>query len=174
MKTKKIVIIAMLIALCTVGAFIKIPSPVATVSFDSLPGFVAAGLLTPVIGGFVGAAGHLISGLINGFPLGIVSHLVIAATMFFTMLAFGYFFKKGTVLTKVISIVVAVLINGPIGLIPFMFLINPGFFIIMVLPLCIAALVNVLLATFILPSLQRILKLDMQTHDPKSILDKDL
>ena len=156
MKLKKMITIAMLVALCTIGAFIKIPSPVATVAFDSLPGFVAAGLYTPVIGGCVGAAGHLISALISGFPLGVVSHLIVAAMMFLTMFVFSMLYRKN----KILAAIAAVVINGPVALIPFGFMFGWPFFVSMVLSLSIAAAVNVIIAMLILPVLKKVLKLE--------------
>lgn len=152
-NVKKITVIAVLIALCVLGALIKIPSPVATVAFDSLPGFVAAGLLTPVLGGVVGSIGHLISAIFSGFPLGVLSHVVIMCTMFITMFVYGLFYKKEK---KIFAVIVGTLFNGPIGLIPFMFIINTGFYMAMVLPLTIAGFINILLATLILPRLKKV------------------
>ena len=154
MKLKKLIIIAMLIAMSAVGAFIKIPSPIATVSFDSLPGFVAAGLFVPWIGGCVGAAGHLISALISGFPLGILSHLIVAAMMFIAMLVFGLLYRKN----KIIAAIAAVVINGPVALVPFGFIFGWAFFVSMILPLTIAATVNVILAVVILPLVKKVIK----------------
>lgn len=154
MRFKKIVIIAMLAALSAVGALIKIPSPVATVALDSLPGFVAAGLYAPAVGGCVGAVGHLISALVSGFPLGIPAHLIVAGMMFLAMFVFSVLYRKN----KVLAAIAAVVINGPISLIPFGFLYGWPFFFSMVLPLTIAAAVNVALAMLVLPILRRVLK----------------
>ncbi len=155
MNLKKMITVAMLIAMSAVGAFIKIPSPVATVALDSLPGFVAAGLLGPWIGGCVGAAGHLISALINGFPMGIVMHLIVAVMMFLAMAVFGAVYKK----SRIPAAIIGIIMNGPAALLPFGFLLGWGFFVSMLLPLTVAAAVNVILAELVLPLLKKALRL---------------
>lgn len=151
MKTKQITTIAVLIALSVVGSLLKVPSPAGTVAFDSLPGYVAAGLFGPFIGGIVGSVGHLINAGLNGFPLTVPSHLIIAVFMFLAMAAYGYFYKKN----KTLAVVSATLINGPISLIPFAFIVGKEFAIAMIIPLTVASLANILLATLVVPYVKR-------------------
>lgn len=151
MKTKSLTLTAILLALSVVGSLIVIPSPAGTVAFDSLPGYVASGLFGPFIGGFIGGIGHLINGSLKGFPLTLPSHLIIAAFMFIAMMVYGVFYKKN----KTVSVVLATLINGPLSLIPFAFIVGKGFAISMIIPLTIASLVNILLATVLIPQLKR-------------------
>lgn len=151
MKTKTLTLIAVLVALSVVGSFLVIPSPAGTVAFDSLPGYVAAGLFGPVVGGFVGAFGHILNGAVKAFPLTVPSHLIIAAFMFLAMSAYGYFHKRN----KVVAIVTATLINGPVSLIPFAFIVGKEFAISMIIPLTLASLVNIVLATIVIPYIKR-------------------
>ncbi len=151
MNTKKITIVGVLIALCVVGSLISVPSPAGTVAFDSLPGYVAAGLFGPFIGGIVGSIGHLINAGLKSFALGVPSHLIIACFMFLAMAVYGILYR----MNKVLAIVVATFINGPLSLVPFYFMVGPGFAIGMIIPLTVASLVNILLATIIIPSLKK-------------------
>ncbi len=151
MNTRKITMIGVLIALSVVGSFLIVPSPAGTVAFDSLPGYVAAGLFGPIVGGIVGSLGHIINATTKSFALGVPAHLFIAVFMFLAMAAYGLSYKKN----KVIAVVVATLINGPLSLIPFYFMVGPGFAIGMILPLTVASLANILLATIILPSVKK-------------------
>lgn len=89
MKTKKMVLFALFIALSYVGSMIRPPGPLSSVSFDSMPGFLAALMLHPVYGAGVAAIGHLLSALVGGFPMGLPIHLFIAAGMALTALIFG-------------------------------------------------------------------------------------
>jgi len=152
MKTKTFTLISVLIALSVVGSFIQIPSPAGTVAFDSLPGYVAAGVFGPVVGGFVGTIGHLLNASLKGFPLTLPIHLLISCFMFLAMVAFGFFYKKN----KTVAIVTATLINGPFSLVPFVFIIGPEFVVAMLIPLTVASFVNILIAAIIVPSLKRI------------------
>jgi uncharacterized membrane protein len=152
MNTKKIAIIGVLIALSVVGSFLVVPSPAGTVAFVSLPGYVAAGLFGPIIGGIVGSLGHLINAGVKSFALGIPSHLIIAGFMFLAMAVYGFMYKKN----KILAIVLATLVNGPLSLVPFYFMVGPGFAIGMIVPLTVASLANTLLATLIIPSLKKV------------------
>jgi uncharacterized membrane protein len=149
MDTRKLVRVAVLVALCGVGGFIKIPSPTGTVAFDSLPGYIAAVLLGGWGGAIVGALGHMFSAWTVSFKLGIVIHLYIAAQMALYVSIFGYLFNKGQ---KVLAIVVAVALNGilaPALLIP---IYGIGFFYAMVLPLFVGSVVNIVLASVLVQS----------------------
>ena len=160
--TKKIITLAMLIALSAVLALVKIPiPPLTTLAFDSLPGFVAAALFGPLVGGIVGALGHLFTALYSGFPFGVVAHLIVMATMFITMFVFGLIYRKGF---KIPAAITALVVNGPISLIPFIFLFGWGMVVTMVLGLTIASAVNIVLAMIIIPILQKALKLKSKSE----------
>ena len=149
MSTKMLVRLAVLVALCGVGAFIKIPSPTGTVALDSLPGYMAAVLIGGWGGAVVGMLGHLLSAWTVWFQLGIVIHLYIAVQMAVYVGIFGYLFGKGQ---KVLAIVVAIVLNGivaPALMIP---LYGTGFFYAMVLPLAVGSAVNIVLAAILVQS----------------------
>lgn len=77
-KTVRIAQLAIFCALSAVGANIKIAGSIA---FDSLPAFLTAMLIGGPEGAVVGAAGHMLSAVLSGFPLTLPMHLVIAAEM---------------------------------------------------------------------------------------------
>lgn len=67
-------------ALCVICSFIRLPSPIQTVALDSSPGFFAALYFGALDGLLVTGIGHLITSIVNGFPLGIL-HLPVALGM---------------------------------------------------------------------------------------------
>jgi uncharacterized membrane protein len=79
-------------ALSVVGSFIHPPSPIQTVAFDSLPGFFVALYFSFLDGAMVGGIGHIITSIINGFPLGVL-HLPIALGMALASGAMGFINK---------------------------------------------------------------------------------
>lgn len=79
---------AVFIAASAAGGLVKFPSPVGSIAFDAAPGYFLAAYVHPVLGGLVGAIGHIASAAAGGFPLGVV-HVVIAFQMFFWCSAFG-------------------------------------------------------------------------------------
>ena len=85
---RSIIAAAAFSALSAVTAQIKLPSTIGSVALDSAPAFFAAGFISPIVGGFVGFAGHLASAATAGFPSGPL-HLVIASGMFIVCLSYG-------------------------------------------------------------------------------------
>jgi len=79
-KSQRIARLSIFSALCVIGSFFHPPSPIQTVAFDSSPGFFAALYFGALDGALVSGIGHIITSLINGFPLGIL-HLPIALGM---------------------------------------------------------------------------------------------
>jgi riboflavin transporter len=79
-------------ALSVIGSFIKIPSSVGTLAFDSTPGFFVAFLFGPLEGATVCGLGHLATATISGFPLGIL-HIPIALGMALAGAAVGLISK---------------------------------------------------------------------------------
>ena len=75
-RTRSIAVMALSVALAAAGAFIKIPGPVGTVALDSWPGYACALLVGPS-GSWVAFAGHLASGFVSGFPLGLALHTLV-------------------------------------------------------------------------------------------------
>ena len=77
-KVFQITLLALFIALAAVGANIKI---LGSIAFDSLPAFLAAMLIGSREGAIAGAAAHLFSAMLSGFPMTLPMHLIIAAEM---------------------------------------------------------------------------------------------
>jgi uncharacterized membrane protein len=149
METRKMIRVAIFIAMSAVGGFIKIPSPTMTVAFDSLPGYLAAALFGGWQGALVGALGHIFSAWTVSFPLSIPMHVFIAVQMAFFCWTFGFIFNKGH---KTVAIVVATLLNGvaaPAMLIP---ILGKGIFAALLLPLLVGSAVNILLAAVLAQS----------------------
>jgi len=118
MKTKKLVLTALFIALSFIGANIKIMD---TIAFDAMPGFLGALLIGPVYGAFIGSIGHFLTALTSGFPITLPVHLIIMLGMAVTMFVFGhvyrYFLRRSYGEAVVLSLVAGVIINGPLLLI---------------------------------------------------------
>jgi len=117
-KTKKLVIIALFIALSFLGAHIQI---FGTIALDSLPAFLASLLFGPLYGAVIGFIGHMFTAIINGFPLSVPLHIVIAISMSIAMLGFGYtykFLKNKLPITANLSITatVGIILNTPVSL----------------------------------------------------------
>ncbi len=152
MNLRKLVLVALFIALSFIGASIKI---FGTIAFDSLPAFLGALLLGPVYGAIIGFLGHLFTALLSGFPYGIVVHSVIAISMAITMIGFSctYKFLKNKVslpMNFVITAIVGAILNGPVALAlsyPFLVPLMGGAGTIALLPvLTIAGVVNIIIS----------------------------
>ncbi len=142
MKTKNMILCALFIALSVALSYVAIPSPTGTIAFDSLPAFVAGAVLGPIFGGIVGFLGHLATSLKVGYPLGILSHLIIGGFMFLAAYTFGYFYNQNK---KIYGTILTIIINGVLALLPFGFMIGWGFVVGMIFPLLIATTANVLI-----------------------------
>ncbi len=88
-RTYRLARIAVFSALSVVGSFIHPPSPIQSVAFDSSPGFFAALYFGAADGALVSGIGHIVTSIINGFPLGIL-HLPIALGMAAAGAAMGF------------------------------------------------------------------------------------
>lgn len=149
MKTRKLVLTALFIALSFIGANIKIMSSIA---FDSMAGFLGTLILGPLYGAIIGAAGHFLTALTSGFPYTLPVHLIIMADMALTMIGFGLIFKKlesiNKVVASVLAVIIGVIINGPISVLMIMPILGKG--IAAMLPvLCAAAAVNAIIAVIV-------------------------
>lgn len=146
-KTKRITFLGIMLALCAVFSFIPIPG-FPTTSFDSLPGFLTAIYINPLLGGIIALIGHLLTAYIHGIPLGIPGHFIIALSMFVSAFAFGKLFQKDNLILSCLAVIVAVLFNIYLSM-PFLnwFLqISWSFLLSLQVPLLFASLINVLLA----------------------------
>lgn len=117
MRTKKIVLTALFIALSFVGSNLKV---MGTIAFDSMPGFLGAVMLGPLYGAIIGGVGHFLTALTSGFPLSLPVHLITMIGMAVTMAAFAFVYKfisrKNQLIGMILSTIVGVIINGPLTL----------------------------------------------------------
>ncbi|MBT2727792.1 ECF transporter S component [Bacillus sp. ISL-75] len=148
MKGKVVSGLAMLTALSVVGAMIKIPAIVGSVALDVFPALLAAVLFGARAGAVVAAFGHLLSALIGGFPLGPM-HFLIAVEMAVLVWMFGRLYKNNKVLASVLFIIG----NAFVAPLPFMFLMNVGFYLGIVPSLLIGSVINIVIALAAIPRL---------------------
>ncbi|QVK19335.1 ECF transporter S component [Mycoplasmatota bacterium] len=150
--TKKITIIAVLIALSVPLSLVKLPLGVATASFDAVPGYLAAVLFVPFIGGIIGFIGHLATAYSSGFPFGILIHFIIATSMFGSCYMFGFLYKK----SKMIGFIVGVLLNTFLAA-PFLLLLLPTEAVIATfIPIAIASTLNILVGILVYERIKNI------------------
>ncbi|AGK96213.1 ECF transporter S component [Clostridium pasteurianum] len=146
MKTRKLVIMALFIAVSFLGANIKI---MGTIAFDSMAGFLGCLILGPVYGAIIGALGHFLTAATSGFPYTLPVHMLIMVDMALTMFFFGIIYNKLSKINRYLGIIIAaiigIIINGPISvliLVPIM-----GWAMMAMIPiLCLAAFLNILIA----------------------------
>ena len=154
MKTKKLAIGSMLVAMCLIGANVKL---MGSVAFDSAPAFVGALLLGPVSGMALGFFGHLVSAVISGFPLSVPVHLITAAMMAVTMLAYSSIRRflhnrTNTYITVLAAGGAAYLLNCPLSLLALYPLLNDMVFVLFPV-LTIGAIVNIAAAELVYAAL---------------------
>lgn len=91
--TRHLILTAAFTALSAILSLIKLPGPVGSIAFDSLPGFFVAAYESPFLGGLVGFAGHIASSATVGFPLK-TQHFIIAIGMFVACYCYGFIIRK--------------------------------------------------------------------------------
>ncbi len=109
-RTYRLVRISVFSALSVIGSFIHPPSPIQTVAFDSSPGFFAALYFGALDGAVVSGIGHVVTSIINGFPLGIL-HLPIALGMAAAGAAMGFINRVNRTWGVVAAVVTGIAIN---------------------------------------------------------------
>ncbi|SKC81647.1 ECF transporter S component [Maledivibacter halophilus] len=147
-NTKKLVLMAMFIALSFVGSYIKIPSPLGTIAFDSTAGYLSGLILGGITGGTIGFLGHILTSASIGFPLSLPVHLIVAIMMFISVYLYGFVYKKTNIF---IGAFVGILLNGIVS--PLILLIFPQFgwpFFLGIAPfLLIGSTLNVILSALV-------------------------
>ena len=118
MKTHKLVLVALFIALSFIGANIKIMSSIA---FDSMPAFLATLTMGGPWGALVGVLGHIFTAATSGFPFSLPVHIVVAIFMGISMLGLNYTRtlcakKMNPFVAEVIGLVVSLIIAPVIQL----------------------------------------------------------
>ncbi|UJF26292.1 ECF transporter S component [Planococcus sp. 107-1] len=123
MKTKTLALTALFISLAAIGGLLKIPVGIASIALDSMPALIAALFLSAPLAGTVAAAGHLLSAMLGGFPLG-PFHFLIAFEMFAVVWLFAKMSEHRWNKLRWPAFVIG---NGIIAAIPFYFLLSPHF-----------------------------------------------
>lgn len=149
--TRNVTLAALFIALCGIGAFLKIPGPFSSVALDLAPALISTLFLGPIWAGVIAAFGHLISAFTGGLPLGPL-HAIVAAEMFVIVIVFGFLMKRGW---RVLSFLFVTLTTGILAPLPFYFLISPALYITLVPVLLVATAINSGVAWTVLPLLNR-------------------
>lgn len=153
MKIKKISVIALFVSLSVVGAYIKIPAPIASVALDIFPALIAGVIIDPKAGGIVAGFGHFVSAFFGGLPLGIF-HLMIGFEMALIVWLFAIIYQSKPILASILFVV----LNGLVASLPFVFILSFEFYLTLIPSLTLASTFNVLLALIILPRLESILR----------------
>ena len=139
-----------LAALSYVGSLLGLIIP-GSLAFDSMPAFFGAMILGPVYGAAIGGVGHLLTALINGFPLTLPLHLFIGVQMALIVGVFGWVCQRER---RMVAGVLATILNGPVSAATsalaahFLGLPFSGWLLFnaMVIPLTIVSFLNVSLA----------------------------
>jgi uncharacterized membrane protein len=162
MKGKLVSGLAMLTALSVVGAMIKIPAIVGSVALDAFPALLAAALFGAGAGAVVGAFGHLLSAYAGGFPLGPM-HFLIAIEMAVLVWGFGRLYNHN----KIIASAVFIIGNSFVAPLPFIYLMNTGFYLGIVPSLLIGSIINTVIAMVAIPRLSSLATLGLTKREEK-------
>ena len=150
--TRNVTLAALFIALCGIGALLKIPGPFNSVALDLAPALISTLFLGPVWAGVIAALGHLISAFTGGLPLG-PFHAIVAVEMFVIVYVFGLIIKRGW---RAAAFLFVTLATGLLAPLPFYFLISPALYMTLVPVLLVATAINSVVAWVALPFLKRI------------------
>jgi len=151
-KTRQLVYAALFIALCFVGANLKI---MGSIAFDSLPAFLATLILGWGWGAAIGFIAHMLTAALSGFPLTLPAHIITAIMMAVTMTAFYFTVRfcvdrnMNTVAAYVLGCVVAVIFNVPVALLAVVPIFGMATAMALIPALLPAAILNVVLAVVV-------------------------
>lgn len=151
-KLRKVILTAMVAAICAVGAMIKVPAFISTAALDSAPAFLGVVFLSPILAGVAGLIGHFITALTSGFPLGPL-HIIIAVEMLIVVWVFGMMHKKGMHFWKWPVVLV---LNGIVAPLPFYFIISPAFFWGALGSILMATVINLIIVAVAMPILSKV------------------
>ncbi|MED3873853.1 ECF transporter S component [Lysinibacillus capsici] len=151
-KLRKLILTAMVAAICAVGAMIKVPAFISTAALDSAPAFLGVVFLSPILAGVAGLIGHFITALTSGFPLGPL-HIIIAVEMLIVVWVFGVMHKKGMHFWKWPVVLV---LNGIVAPLPFYFIISPAFFWGALGSILMATVINLIIVAVVMPILSKV------------------
>ncbi len=140
--------ISIFTALSVIGSFITPYPLIPTIAFDSSPGFFAALYFGVLDGVLITGLGHIVTALINGFPLGPL-HYIIALGMALAGGAMGLINKTNKKWGFIPATIVAVSINTVLSVIMVPTMGWTATLTYVTVPLLIAASLNAVLATII-------------------------
>lgn len=155
-KNKKMILIALFIAISYIGALIKLPGSMSTIALDSFAGYLGGLILGSVYGAFIAMFAHLVVSMTAGFPLSLVVHIIISLMMFISVFAYSKLSKKYSIF---IGSIVGIILNGvimPLALMIFPFM-DRGFLISLIPILTIASVTNIILSNVLYASLKNII-----------------
>ncbi|MCG8539702.1 MAG: ECF transporter S component [Clostridia bacterium] len=146
-NTKRLVLMAMFIALSFIGSYIKIPNPIfKSIALDSMPGYLAGLVLGGLEGGVVAFIGHILTAANSGFEYSLPVHLIIGVTMFITVFLYAFTYRK---INLFVAGFIGIILNGigaPLALVP---LLGWGAFLAITPLLIFASAVNVILSILV-------------------------
>ncbi|CAH0345000.1 hypothetical protein BCI9360_01276 [Bacillus sp. CECT 9360] len=145
---------AIFIALSAVGSFIKLPAIIGTVALDSFPALLASVLLGPLFGAVIAGAGHIISAILGGMPLG-PFHFLIMVEMAVLVWGYGRLYRTKKQKSAAFFFLVG---NALIAPLPFMTLISPAFYTALLPSLLTGTIINLALAHLLTPRLHPVVK----------------
>lgn len=149
--TRKLTLAALFVALCGIGALIKLPGPFSSVALDLTPALLSVVFLGPVWAGAIAGIGHIVSALSGGLPLG-PFHFIVALEMVGIVLIFGWFVRRNR---QILGYIWVTLATGLLAPLPFYFLISPALYSALAPLLLLATGINCLLASIALPLVKR-------------------
>lgn len=128
------------------GSMVRLPLPTGPVALETFPGYFAALAFGWADGALIAGISHLVVAVTTGFPLGIWLHLLAALQMAIWAACFWYISKRTGLLMAIVTItflhaLVSVVYTLPIW--------NMVMFSGLLLPLAIAAAVNLFLAALV-------------------------
>ncbi len=152
-NTLRVARIAIFTALSVIGSFITPYPLIPTIAFDSSPGFFAALYFGVLDGVLITGLGHIVTALINGFPLGPL-HYIIALGMALAGGAMGLVNKTNKKWGFIPATITAVSINTVLSVILVPTMGWTATLTYVTVPLLLAASLNAVLATIIYVSVR--------------------
>ena len=135
-------------ALSVIGSFITPYPIIPTIAFDSCPGFFSALYFGVIEGALVTGLGHIITAVINGFPLGEL-HFIIALGMALAGGAMGLVNKSNKKWGFIPAVITAVAINTGLSLVMLPTMGWTAMLSFVAFPLLLASSLNAILATLV-------------------------
>ncbi len=147
-KTLLVARISIFTALSVIGSFINPYPPIPTIAFDSSPGFFAALYFGVLDGILITGIGHLVTAVINGFPLGSL-HYIIALGMALTGGAMGLVNKTSKKWGFVPAAITGVAINTALSVVMVPTMGWAATLTFVAFPLLLAASLNAIIAVIV-------------------------